>query len=43
MKGGRKDMFKIFKEAPRIDDKNKEGDEKEHEIKYGKWKGTNWT
>ena len=43
MKGGRKEMFKIFKEAMMIDAKNKEGDKKSHEIKYGKWKKTNRT
>ena len=37
MKGGRKDMLKIFKEASRIDANNKGGDAKSHEIKYGKW------
>ena len=36
-------MFKIFKEALSIDAKNKGGDEKAHEIKYGKWKDTNRT
>ena len=43
MKGGRKEMFKIFKEALRIDAKNKGGDAKAHEIKYGKCKDTNRT
>ena len=36
-------MFKIFKKALRIDAKNKGGDAKAHEIKYGKWKYTNRT
>ena len=43
MKRGRKAMFKIFKEAMSIDAKNKGGDAKEPEIKYGKWKYTNGT
>ena len=43
MKGGRKEMFKIFKEALRIDSNNKGGDEEVHEIKYGKWKDSNRT
>ena len=34
-------MFKIFKGALMIDAKNKGGDEKSHDIKYGKWKDTN--
>ena len=42
MKGGRKEMFKIFKETLSIESKNI-GDEKVHEIKYGKWKYTNGT
>ena len=41
MKGGRKEMFKIFKEDSSIDGKIKGRDEKAHEIKYGKWKDTN--
>ena len=41
MKGGRKEMFEIFKEALRIDAKNRGGDVKVHEIKYGKWQETN--
>ena len=36
MKGGRKEMLKIFKEDLMIDAKNKGGDAEEHEIKYGK-------
>ena len=38
MKGGEKEMFKIFKEDLSIDAKKKGGYEKAHEIKYGKWK-----
>ena len=41
MKGGKKEMFKIFKEDLRIDAKIMRGDVKAHEIKYGKWKDTN--
>ena len=41
MKQGRKEMFKIFKEALGIDSKNTRGDLKAHKIKYGKWKDTN--
>ena len=40
MKGGRKEMFKIFKEAPSIDAKNTRGDVKAQLIKYGKCKDT---
>ena len=43
MKRGKKEMFKIFKEALSIDSKNKGGDEKAHDIKYGKQKDTNRT
>ena len=43
MKGGRKEMFKIFKEALRIDAKNKGGVVEAHGIKYGKWKDTKRT
>ena len=43
MKGGRKEMFKIFKEALSIDAKKKEGDAEAQEIKYGKWNDTNRT
>ena len=42
-KGGRKEMFKIFKEDLSIYAKNRGGDEKQHEIKYGKWKYTSRT
>ena len=40
MKGGKKEMLKIFKEALRIDAKNTGGYVKAQEIKYGKWKDT---
>ena len=43
MKGGKKEMLKIFKESLSIDAKNKEGDAKAHDIKYGKWHDTNRT
>ena len=37
MKGGKKDMFKIFKEALSIDAKNKGGDAEAHAINYAEW------
>ena len=37
MKRGRKDMFKIFKEALSIGANNKERDAEVHDIKYGEW------
>ena len=43
MKGGTNEMFKIFKEDLSIDAKNKGGDARAHEIKYGKWKATDRT
>ena len=43
MKGGNKEMFKIFNEDLRIDAKNKGGDAESHEIKYGEWYKTNKT
>ena len=43
MKGGRKEMFKIFKEVLRINSKNEGGFAEVHGIKYGKWKDTNRT
>ena len=43
MKGGKKEMFKIFKEALSIDAKNKGGDIEAHEIKYGEWYDKNKT
>ena len=43
MKGGKKEMFKIFKKALSIDSKNKGGYSEAHYIKYGKWHDTNRT
>ena len=43
MKGGNKEMLKIFKEDLSIDAKNKGGDVKAHDIKNGKWHDTNRT
>ena len=43
MKGGKKEMFQILKEALSIDATKKRGYEKSHEMKYGKWKDTNRT
>ena len=41
MKGGRKEMFEIFKESLSFDSKNKGGEA--HKIKYGEWYDTNRT
>ena len=41
MKGGKNEMFTIFKKALSIDAKNKGGDTEAHEIKYGEWYDTN--
>ena len=41
MKGGKKEMFKIFMEVMSIDAKNKGGYSEAHEIKQGKWYDTN--
>ena len=43
MKGGNKEMFKIFKKALSIDAKNNGGYIEAHDIKYGKWNDTNKT
>ena len=43
MKGGKKEMFKIFKEVLNIEAKNKGGDVEAHDINYGKWHDTNMT
>ena len=43
MKGGKNEMFTIFKKALSIDAKNKAGDAKAHQMNYGKWKHTNRT
>ena len=41
MKVGKNEMFTIFKEVLSIDAKNKGGDAKMHEIKYGEWYDSN--
>ena len=41
MKGGNKEMFKIFKKTLSIDAKNKGGYVEAHEMKKVKWYDTN--
>ena len=43
MKRGKKEMFKIFKEALSIDSNNRVGYAEVHDIKYGKCNDTNRT
>ena len=43
MRGGKIVMFKIFKEALRMSEKDKGGAAEAHGIKYGKWKNTGRT
>ena len=41
MKGGKNEMFTVFKKALSIEAKKKGVYDEEHEIKYGKWYDTN--